>query len=325
MNKLEIDDVTPNSVALLVAKEKELLLQQGGIATRMCHDRIEIMDLEAFVTTEVPKLRRSTKSDARELYAIRDSLTSSLSLMLDGIVHKYTLSEIADIPLDTLNNYLRETDTMVSIFPDVKYPLIGYVETKDTKYITVLLEGKSMQYKAEELAPGARDVKVYLPPLWFQVEVSKANALRQVRLVCAPESEVNCENTQLKVWPLTNVFSDTKVCLGTVRATVSPSIEPTNGVVLQHAMNLVFNAERYAHIPWVPRNLDELEEVYANSPHKEEFDTYLNHKSATSSTSIRGLVQILAILKEPTGWMTLPYDPIPYTATCFLNGKGARE
>jgi len=68
MNKLEVDDVTPNSVAMLVAKEKELLLQQGGIATRMCHDRIEIMDLEAFVTTEVPKLRRSTKSDARELY-----------------------------------------------------------------------------------------------------------------------------------------------------------------------------------------------------------------------------------------------------------------
>ena len=313
MNKIELDDTSPSSVAYLTEQKSQLILQHGGTATRIIHDRVEVMGLETFLTTEVPKLRRG----ARELHIIRDSSTSSLTLLLDGTVTKYVVNDISDVALDKLSEYLKVTEAK-SFYPNLKYPLIGYVETDNLTQITVLLEDKVVQYKNLFSKHKPLNETLYLPPLWFQVIINTANTIQTIKIAVAPESEVDCLTTELKEWPLTNIMGGGEVCRGAANMKpITPDITQTHGVIMQHAIDLVFTSEWQNHVTWIPKDVRTYTEAFEASKYKDEYTEAINKHSGEVTAGF--LFRTISILREPQGWMRLPYTNLGTTAAQFLS------
>ena len=313
MQTLELDDTTPASSAYLVEMRKALVLQQGGIATRINYDSIEVMDLETFISTEIPKIRRASK----DLTIIRDSNTSSISMIMDKKVTKYAVADIDDVPLEKLSDQLKTSEER-TFFPNIHYPLVGYVESLRGVAITVLITNKEVIYSNGSNREKVLNEKIYLPPLWFKVTLNHAKNIQNINIAVVPEAEPNCLNTKLKAWPLTNVFDSGNVCQGGSYLKSATDLELTDGIAVQHAIDLIFTSKWNNDVVWRPTNQGGLKDAYAIATHKGEFDEAIER--AANKKSICDLFRTVCILKDPEGWRSIPYTNLPRSASVFLRG-----
>ena len=53
-NEILLDNSVPSSLAHLIETREQLMLQHGGVATRIAFDKVEQFDLHTFLKTVVP-------------------------------------------------------------------------------------------------------------------------------------------------------------------------------------------------------------------------------------------------------------------------------
>lgn len=301
--KIEIDNVTPASFAHLIERREDLLLQHGGTVTRMYFDTVEAMNLDAFLQQEVPRLKEQQK----KLTVIRDSVSKAVTLITGDQVLMYHLTNLEEVPVNELVKLIKMNSAKTFI-PNIGYPLVCYIEKASEKIITVLVENKSFIYRTKMFLSNNEEfsVKLYMPPLWFQVRLNGANTVMGMKLAAVPEKALTTESTCLRHLPLPNIHMNGELCLGSsvLKATYDSATEITEGMVIQASLDQVFNSL------WNFDLLDsELSLVVSTSydtlriKNKEIFDGIIKNRSADLYRAMQ--IRAVAVLTDPNGWKFL--------------------
>lgn len=301
--KIELDTVTPASFAHLVERREDILLQHGGAVTRMYFDNVEVMNLDAFLQQEVPRLKKQQQT----LTVIRDSVSKAVTLITGDQVLMYHLTNMEEVPVNELVKLIKVTSAKTFI-PNIGYPLVSYVEKAAEKIITVLVENKSFIYRTKMFLPNDEEfsVKLYLPPIWFQVRLNGANTVIGMKLAAVPEKALTTEKTCLRLLPLPNIHANGELCLGysVLKATYDTADEITEGMIIQSSLDQVFNSL------WNFDLLDrELSSVVGRSydtlkiKNKEIFDDLVKLRSSDMCRAMQ--IRAVAVLTDPNGWKFL--------------------
>lgn len=301
--KIELDTVTPASFAHLVERREDILLQHGGAVTRMYFDNVEVMNLDAFLQQEVPRLKRQQQT----LTVIRDSVSKAVTLITGDQVLMYHLTNMEEVPVNELVKLIKVTSAKTFI-PNIGYPIVSYVEKVAEKIITVLVENKSFIYRTKMFLPNDEEfaVKLYLPPIWFQVQLNGANTVIGMKLAAVPEKALTTEKTCLRLLPLPNIHANGELCLGysVLKATYDTADEITEGMIIQSSLDQVFNSL------WNFDLLDrELSSVVGRSydtlkiKNKEIFDDLVKLRSSDMCRAMQ--IRAVAVLTDPNGWKFL--------------------
>lgn len=301
--KIELDTVTPASFAHLVERREDVLLQHGGAVTRMYFDNVEVMNLDAFLQQEVPRLKKQQQT----LTVIRDSVSKAVTLITGDQVLMYHLTNMEEVPVNELVKLIKVTSAKTFI-PNIGYPLVSYVEKAAEKIITVLVENKSFIYRTKMFLPNDEEfsVKLYLPPIWFQVRLNGANTVIGMKLAAVPEKTLTTEKTCLRLLPLPNIHANGELCLGysVLKATYDTADEITEGMIIQSSLDQVFNSL------WNFDLLDrELSSVVGRSydtlkiKNKEIFDDLVKLRSSDMCRAMQ--IRAVAVLTDPNGWKFL--------------------
>ena len=301
--KIELDTVTPASFAHLVERREDVLLQHGGAVTRMYFDNVEVMNLDAFLQQEVPRLKKQQQT----LTVIRDSVSKAVTLITGDQVLMYHLTNMEEVPVNELVKLIK-VNSAKTFIPNIGYPIVSYVEKAAEKIITVLVENKSFIYRTKMFLPNDEEfsVKLYLPPIWFQVRLNGANTVIGMKLAAVPEKALTTEKTCLRLLPLPNIHANGELCLGysVLKATYDTADEITEGMIIQSSLDQVFNSL------WNFDLLDrELSSVVGRSydtlkiKNKEIFDDLVKLRSSDMCRSMQ--IRAVAVLTDPNGWKFL--------------------
>ena len=301
--KIEIDNVTPASFAHLIERREDILLQHGGTVTRMYFDTVEAMNLDAFLQQEVPRLKEQQK----KLTVIRDSVSKAVTLITGDQVLMYHLTNLEEVPVNELVKLIKVTSAKTFI-PNIGYPIVSYVEQAAEKIITVLVENKSFIYRTKLFLANNEEfsVRLYLPPIWFQVRLNGANTVMGMKLAAVPEKALTTEKTCLRLLPLPNIHTNGELCLGSsvLKTTYDNADEITEGMIIQASLDQVFNSL------WNFDLLDsELSSVVGRSydtlkiKNKEIFDDLIKLRSSDMYKAMQ--IRAVAVLTDPNGWKFL--------------------
>lgn len=301
--KIELDTVTPASFAHLVERREDILLQHGGAVTRLYFDNVEGMNLDAFLQQEVPRLKKQQQT----LTVIRDSVSKAVTLITGDQVLMYHLTNMEEVPVNELVKLIK-VNSAKTFIPNIGYPIVSYVEKAAEKIITVLVENKSFIYRTKMFLPNDEEfaVKLYLPPIWFQVRLNGANTVIGMKLAAVPEKALTTETTCLRLLPLPNIHANGELCLGysVLKATYDTADEITEGMIIQSSLDQVFNSL------WNFDLLDrELSSVVGRSydtlkiKNKEIFDDLVKLRSSDMCRSMQ--IRAVAVLTDPNGWKFL--------------------
>ena len=301
--KIELDTVTPASFAHLVERREDILLQHGGAVTRMYFDNVEVMNLDAFLQQEVPRLKKQQQT----LTVIRDSVSKAVTLITGDQVLMYHLTNMEEVPVNELVKLIKVTSAKTFI-PNIGYPIVSYVEKAAEKIITVLVENKSFIYRTDMFLSNNEEfsVKLYLPPIWFQVRLNGANTVIGMKLAAVPEKALTTEKTCLRLLPLPNIHANGELCLGysVLKATYDTADEITEGMIIQSSLDQVFNSL------WNFDLLDrELSSVVGRSydtlkiKNKEIFDDIVKLRASDMCKAMQ--IRAVAVLTDPNGWKFL--------------------
>lgn len=301
--KIELDTVTPSSFAHLVERREDVLLQHGGAVTRMYFDNVEVMNLDAFLQQEVPRLKKQQQT----LTVIRDSVSKAVTLITGDQVIMYHLTNMEEVPVNELVKLIKVTSAKTFI-PNIGYPIVSYVEQAAEKIITVLVENKSFIYRTKLFLANNEEfsVRLYLPPIWFQVRLNGANTVMGMKLAAVPEKALTTEKTCLRLLPLPNIHTNGELCLGSsvLKTTYDNADEITEGMIIQASLDQVFNSL------WNFDLLDsELSSVVGRSydtlkiKNKEIFDDLIKLRSSDMYKAMQ--IRAVAVLTDPNGWKFL--------------------
>ena len=301
--KIELDTVTPASFAHLVERREDVLLQHGGAVTRMYFDNVEVMNLDAFLQQEVPRLKKQQQT----LTVIRDSVSKAVTLITGDQVLMYHLTNMEEVPVNELVKLIK-VNSAKTFIPNIGYPIVSYVEKAAEKIITVLVENKSFIYRTKMFLSNNEEfsVKLYLPPIWFQVRLNGANTVMGMKLAAVPEKALTIEKTCLRLLPLPNIHANGELCLGysVLKATYDNADEITEGMLIQSSLDQVFNSL------WNFDLLDrELDSVVGRSydtlkiKNKEIFDDIIKLRSSDMYRAMQ--IRAVAVLTDPNGWKFL--------------------
>ena len=269
----------------------------------MHFDNVEVMNLDAFLQQEVPRLKKQQQT----LTVIRDSVSKAVTLITGDQVLMYHLTNMEEVPVNELVKLIKVTNAKIFI-PNIGYPIVSYVEQAAEKIITVLVENKSFIYRTKMFLPNNEEfsVKLYLPPIWFQVRLNGVNTVMGMKLAAVPEKALTIEKTCLRLLPLPNIHTNGELCLGSsvLKTTYDNADEITEGMIIQASLDQVFNSL------WNFDLLDsELSSVVGRSydtlkiKNKEIFDDLVKLRSSDMYRAMQ--IRAVAVLTDPNGWKFL--------------------
>lgn len=269
----------------------------------MYFDNVEVMNLDAFLQQEVPRLKKQQQT----LTVIRDSVSKAVTLITGDQVLMYHLTNMEEVPVNELVKLIKVTSAKTFI-PNIGYPIVSYVERASEKIVTVLVENKSFIYRTKMFLPNDEEfsVKLYLPPIWFQVRLNGANTVIGMKLAAVPEKTLTTEQTCLRLLPLPNIHANGELCLGysVLKATYDNADEITEGMIIQSSLDQVFNSL------WNFDLLDrDLSSVVGQSydtlkiKNKEIFDDLVKLRSSDMCRAMQ--IRAVAVLTDPNGWKFL--------------------
>lgn len=149
-------------------------------------------------------------------------------------------------------------------------------------------------------------MRLYLPPIWFQVRLNGANTVMGMKLAAVPEKALTAEKTCLRLLPLPNIHTNGELCLGSsvLKTTYDNADEITEGMIIQASLDQVFNSL------WNFDLLDsELSSVVGRSydtlkiKNKEIFDDLIKLRSSDMYKAMQ--IRAVAVLTDPNGWKFL--------------------
>lgn len=311
MERIRIDNSTPSSMAHLVDMRDKVMLQHGGLCTRLCFDSVEQMDLETFTRVVLPKM----KGDRRTLTVIRDAAAGSFMLMLGDQVLRYKLTNVEEVGLADFAKGLQDTSDE-TFTPDIPYPLVlRSVRSRDGAVVVVVrVDAGPRMYRNGRLHLCR---KLYMPPVWFKVTFTKAGCILGESVAVVPENEKRWDATKLYRWPLANVFPTSQVCLGSTRLEMPAGAGGfSEGEIVQLGIDQFFNSDY---------NLDLLlgVEHYQRMLGDDHGDIYMDGeleaalRANRACQGVQGMASVIKVLEDPNGWRTLSWVPLNLTAEAF--------
>lgn len=315
-NPLDVDQQTPSDVAHIYETRDNVIVQHGGLASRLHFSKASVMDLDTFLTYELPKLKGSKKKSA-DLLVLKDVENNNITLFYDNCVLKYDVDEVEEVTLNNLSKYI-STAEMKTFFPGIHYPLVGYVEKPGRKEITVALAPKKITFRSERFKGGPFQDTITLPPLWFRVSLNGANNILGIGIAVVLQNELDPMKTKLHHWVLPNVHSSGEVCLGSTRIEVRGLDKNmiTEGVCIQMAMDQIFNSLWNMDLTWDYKYPEIIGKSYVNLPKIEDYENRIKTNSADKT--VCDMLRLLRVLKEPSGWMSLKWPEARFSADQFL-------
>ena len=144
-----IDTVTPASAAFLYTREGDVMLQHGGICTRITFDRVEQTDLSTFLSEIVPRMKR----DASNLTIIRNPTRGEYTFVLGDAVTIYKVNAIEDVGIADMIERLTIKKAQSVYIPDIPYQIIADVQDEQLRKITVRIPEHKSVYRCSDLQP----------------------------------------------------------------------------------------------------------------------------------------------------------------------------
>lgn len=309
---LALDGTTPAAAGLLVEKDHELILQQGGYASLMPYTKVEFMDLAHFLQYEVPKLQDELKT-GEELRLLRSLNNDYVLAMFRDYVVKYHLTDIVDIPLHLVEDKLKSNSAEINLVFDIPYRLISYKKTKSRYSIIVYLPSERVPYKTH-LSGLDVSVPVWMPPVWFKVEMSFAYQVENAYVAVALEQASDVKSTVLRRWPLPNVFPSTLICFGSSTIQAEKVGVPGIGLAVKQIKEQFYgsswNKDLLQDYPSkFNRKLEQICSGLPKVPQIEDIDP------AGLDSTDRYLRYMLRVLYDPMGYMRFPWNDMETIAT----------
>lgn len=171
-NEILLDNSVPSSLAHLIETRDQLMLQHGGVATRLAFDKVEQFDLHTFLKTVVPGLNKQD----RTLTVMRNSVAGEYMFLLGDQVIRYHTTDVAEVPLDEMMKSLDlEKEKLFDC--DLPFPLVCRSERKNSIKTTAYIPSTKRLYRWAARDEASFVVEYYPPPVWFCVGTDK-QALR---------------------------------------------------------------------------------------------------------------------------------------------------
>ena len=306
-----IDTVTPASAAFLYTREGDVMLQHGGICTRITFDRVEQTDLSTFLSEIVPRMKR----DASNLTIIRNPTRGEYTFVLGDAVTIYKVNAIEDVGIADMIERLTIKKAQSVYIPDIPYQIIADVQDEQLRKITVRIPEHKSVYRCSDLQ---LNEKVYIPPLWAKVTLNRANMPTNLQLAVEAERNPMSMATTLYGWPFTNAWSeDGKCCLGNTSLSVAKT-QLTIGEAIQVTLQRFIESDSNPHL--IPHYAADAEKrmlsMYAELKDKAKFDKLL--KAYSNSKDACTLVRSVAIHTEKGAYRTFPYLKLKVGAETFI-------
>lgn len=309
-----IDDVTPAASVFLADKREAVLLQHGGTLTRFEYDRAVVMDLDAFLRVEVPRLKKQTN----ELTVIR---TDNRLLLIQGDqVVKYELNNISDVGLHAFSAHLKSNEDDVFVC-EVQYPLVCRKVDSTQKTIIVYIEAPKFIYRSDSVYQGY-STPVQLPPIWLRVSMTHVNVPVSAGVVAVLENSYLRKDTKLYHIMLPNISKDGNVCLGYSNAAFGQATrdEITEGGAVQSIYERIFNSN------WNFDMLDDIqlhraiEDAYLNVvPQTPELQAEVARLGVSSAINRRtATFKYTKLLNVPGGWRHVRYPSAACSTLRFM-------
>lgn len=314
VDRIPLDNVTPGDTAFMARGPESVILQHGGVVTRMRYRTVETMSLDTFRTQVVPRLKLD-KSE-RALYELRDTLDGTVTLMLDDQVIKYNLASMEECGLEDFAKLLKEearAKDVVVTTPDLPWSLVAKVQNANRRCITIRLPEERRRY----YMPLYRvSVDIWYPPLWACVKMP-ANGGTAHGMCLAIEKAFNMDwrKTELLQLPMPNVFdNDGSICYGDVSLATALNGLVTDAQVIMSMLNMFFNSEFNDHLMEYYDFKSIAEQAYNALPVDRTYKDLIDEHYA-----IADFLKMLRVLKEKNGWRTLKYRPYKQTVEEFVH------
>lgn len=313
MEQFPLDDVVPVDNAHLIEGTDKLILQHGGVITRINFDKVTRMPLERYRSLREDL---TVPDDAQRCHVIRDLEHHNITMILNDHVAVYDVKSIEEVPLSKLaDNLVTEQD--LKLFPDIQYPLVGFIRKPGCRIITVHIDASWFHYRAADIQP----IRVMHPPIWLRINLNNAGALIGGGMVVVRTREPHWEKTQLYQWILPNVFDySNEICLGNTALSYAVA-NPTDGQRIMALYHQVFDSLWNYHL-FHSETVDKatLEAFKALPVSKRPY------QDLTTSTAGQGaaLKRLLSMLAQPDGWRQVKWPTNTMSASDFVNGERSR-
>ena len=298
-NEILLDNSVPSSLAHLIETRDQLMLQHGGVATRLAFDKVEQFDLHTFLKTVVPGLNKQD----RTLTVMRNSVAGEYMFLLGDQVIRYHTTDVAEVPLDEMVKSLDfKKEKLFDC--DLPFPLVCRSERKNTIKTTAYIPSTKRLYRWAARDEASFGVEYYPPPVWFCVETNLTGSVMGAKIAVVKERTSKWRETQLGVWPLGNAGMGGQICFGsTTTATVieKPTEAETYVMTLERFFNSNFNNDLSHSYYGQP---SELQRLYEKAPPNERLAKKIQ---ASKTTEIKDTMRVLAVLQRPEAWRQLNY------------------
>lgn len=313
MEQFPLDDVVPVDNAHLIEAQDKLILQHGGVVTKVNFSKVTRMPLERYRSLREELM---FPDDAQRCHVIRDLEHHNITMILNDHVAVYDVTSIEEVPLCKLaDNLVTEQD--LKLFPDIQYPLVGYIRRPDCRIITVHIDATWFHYRAADIP----SIRVMHPPIWLRIKLNNAGALIGGGMVVVRTREPRWDNTRLYQWILPNVFDySNEICFGST--TLSYAVpDPTDGQRIMALYHQVFDSLWNYHL-FHPETVDKATlEAFKALPVSKRPYQGLTASTAGQSASLK---RLLSVLTQPDGWRQIQWPLNQMTATDFVTGQRSR-
>lgn len=302
--QITIDNAMPGDTALLVQGPASVILQHGGIMTRMQYSSVESMGLDTFKHKVLPKLKCDQAE--RDLYCIRDTLDGVVTLILGDQVLKYNLTNIEECGVKNIVKLVREearVEEAVVTAPDLPWSLVAKVQTRTHRNITVRLPET---YRRFYMPKCDVDIHIWYPPLWACVTMpASGRTAHMMYLAIEKAFNMDWRKTELLQLPLPNVFeSDGSICYGNVSLATALTGQTTDAQIIMSMMTMFFDSEFNDHLLEYYRFNEIVGNAYNELPEDKEMEQLVNRHYACAD-----FLKELRVLKEKNGWRKLKFEP----------------
>ena len=161
MPEIEINNSAVAADAHLIEMQNAVMLEHGGVVTKLTFYSVEEMTLEAFKEYVVPKIG----APQDDLTIVRDAASGSYSFILGDRVTRYKVTGVKECMLDDVVSMLRTNSNKDDKY-NMPVPLIRDLITNAHRVTTAAFPSEKRQYKYL-----GKTYTIYIPPTWFAIEI----------------------------------------------------------------------------------------------------------------------------------------------------------
>ena len=290
-------------MAHFIERANEVVLEHGGICTRLPFDYVERMTVEDFVRLRLSKLKR--EDTERSLHVICNPSGNEFSLLLGDHATVYKLTDCQEVGLsDLLEEYKLPDNPVKLMTPNLPWPLVCESTRGNGTTVTVRLPSIKRLYRNETCV--AFNLEYWCPEMWFSVDLTPAGVFAGARVAVVKDFKPDFNDTVLYKWPLANVHHDGKICYGGGNLSSIGKLGTTYEKIAE-AVSMFLDATFNSDLVNVSDSEASLNGVAAWPISKlgEPYDTLLAGCTASRGGEIKSVIKLLWAMKEPGGWRQL--------------------